>query len=846
MFKGKAGSLSYLKKKGFNVPAWMTIQHEDIISWGHSQLFKRLNDSLKNQASIKEAAEAFAESITFPAEIIQSLKSKVSSTYFAVRSSANVEDSSENSFAGIFESKLFVTDLESAIKEVWLSLYSEKALKYAFERKINISEMKMNIVVQEMINGEKSGVLFQADPTGDISQEIIVAGWGLGQGIVDDITDTDQIIIRNAEIFRKDIKPKKTKLIFDKTLIEAPVDDEREEVLTDQDIEQLIQASLLLSQESEHFLDIEFTLKNSRLFILQARPITTLPGRKDTIIFDNSNIAENYPGISTPLTYTGLKRAYSENFKNLVKFLGFPENERLAMENKLENLIGYWGGQIYYNLNNWYAVYTLLPFGVEKATASFNDMVGIKTDSFLEVPKRSFATKLKILAGIAPKFFSYYFFTSSHHQRYKSQFRELYQQYRTKLASEKSVFGLLQILEQLDNEYLRIIKIPLFNDFCSGVLNKSCRHLAIKMAEPEGEQIYNDLLSHREDLESSKAIYSLISLAQNAQEDLELLTFLESVYAKEDSIAQVLLNYPVFGKALKTHFDRFGDRSQWEMKLETPTAREVPSTTLKLIIEYAQSGMNTEEQKRKEREKSSRAFEKMERFKVKTPLNYLLFKILFKKCTEAIGFREDSRFDRVRIKGLSRELSLKLGEALVHKKQLSSAQDIFYLTLEEIKGLQSNGYGGMYLQELTELRKKYLIKNQDIQLHDRLIVNNFDDLSQHTVEYPSDNSSYLKGLPCSGGEVETECIVVKDLNSAPNLTGKILVAERTDPSWGYFFVGVKGIIIEKGSQLSHAAIISRELGIPCIINVSHATKTLKSGSRIRMNGDSGKIEILES
>jgi pyruvate,water dikinase len=131
-----------------------------------------------------------------------------------------------------------------------------------------------------------------------------------------------------------------------------------------------------------------------------------------------------------------------------------------------------------------------------------------------------------------------------------------------------------------------------------------------------------------------------------------------------------------------------------------------------------------------------------------------------------------------------------------------------------------------------------------VSLPDRIVVNDFTESLKLNQEVHLTNSNAVKGLPCSGGLIEAYCEVVTDLSLAPSLKDKILIADRTDPAWGYFFVGVKGIIIEKGSMLSHAAIISRELGIPCIINVKNATQKFSSGMKLRMNGDTGEIEIL--
>lgn len=839
MFKGKYGSLQFLKSLNINVPDFSVITHEEFVSNGDDVLLDALLSTLETNdfEMILMKARAFAESVDIPAEKLITKPG----TYYAVRSSALLEDSPEHSFAGIFETKLFVaTDIEAAIKEVWVSLFQPKALQYCLDRDLSWFDLKMDIILQEMINGEKSGVLFQADPMGKITEQLIVAGFGLGQGIVDEETDTDRYVIENFEIKENAIQEKRFYLTYDDKKIvkkELPASQRSISVLSQSEIEKLLTVSVIISTYTEHFMDVEFTFRGSELFILQARPITTLPSKKHIVIFDNSNIAENYPGFSTPLTYTGLARGYATNFKNLIRFVGLDDSDWAHLNNQLDQLVGYWGGQIYYNLNNWYSVYTLLPFGAEKAVQSFNEMVGINTDSIIKVPERSFFKKLQILFRILPKFLSFYFRAGGHHRRYKQQFRELHDQYQESIHQAKSSFEIISLIDRLDNDYLAIIKIPLFNDFFSSILNRLCRQLSKAIIPDKGEQLYNDLLSNREELESSKAIYSLIELAEIVQKNPELESYLTQTYKRDP-------RFKTFFDKLQTHFDRFGDRSQWEMKIEVPTARENPETTMKLILEYAKAGLSSEAQRTKEILKSENARKEFDKSTFKKPLLSFIFNRLFNKCTEALSFREDSRFDRVRFKGLSRKLILKLGIQLSDKKWLKDSEDIFYLTFDELRSLNYDSYGTGYWKELVELRKKHLEEFKHLRLPDRILTNDLTSVKKFSLSSEVSLSGAIRGIPCSGGMVETECEVVLDLNNAPSLAGKILVAERTDPAWGYFFVGVKGIIIEKGSMLSHAAIISRELGIPCIINVKNATQLLKSGMKVKMNGDTGEIEIV--
>ena len=107
-------------------------------------------------------------------------------------------------------------------------------------------------------------------------------------------------------------------------------------------------------------------------------------------------------------------------------------------------------------------------------------------------------------------------------------------------------------------------------------------------------------------------------------------------------------------------------------------------------------------------------------------------------------------------------------------------------------------------------------------------------------------ASRLQGIPCAPGIVEAEALVVDSPDISLPVKGKILVARMTDPGWVFLMVSAAGLIVERGSLLSHTAIIGRELGIPTIVGVAGACRLISTGSRIRMDGATGHISIVES
>ena len=103
----------------------------------------------------------------------------------------------------------------------------------------------------------------------------------------------------------------------------------------------------------------------------------------------------------------------------------------------------------------------------------------------------------------------------------------------------------------------------------------------------------------------------------------------------------------------------------------------------------------------------------------------------------------------------------------------------------------------------------------------------------------------MLGVPCSNGVVEGEAYIVTDVKKAKSVKDKILVTKTTDPGWVFLLAEAKGVISEKGSLLSHTAIISRELGIPAVVGIDNLLSTLKNGDTVRLDGSSGIVRILK-
>ena len=198
---------------------------------------------------------------------------------YAVRSSAYLEDGNDDSFAGQFDTYLNVLpkDINKKVNKCFNSINNKNVLDYLKNKKIKVNNIKMDVIIQKMIDSDYSGVLFTSNPLGLINESVIVVGKGLGNKVVEDkiktttyyynLTDNIYYYEGNKDYLSKDM------------------------------INELIKISKKIKSIFGEYLDIEYAIKKDKIYILQVRPITTLD-TSSLLILDNSNIVESYPGVS--------------------------------------------------------------------------------------------------------------------------------------------------------------------------------------------------------------------------------------------------------------------------------------------------------------------------------------------------------------------------------------------------------------------------------------------------------------------------------------------------------------------------------------------------------------------
>ncbi len=205
-----------------------------------------------------------------------------------------------------------------------------------------------------------------------------------------------------------------------------------------------------------------------------------------------------------------------------------------------------------------------------------------------------------------------------------------------------------------------------------------------------------------------------------------------------------------------------------------------------------------------------------------------------------IGYREYPKYAMVHRYFVYKQALLKEAERLVQANVLHEKEDSYYLTFEELREAVSTK---KLDYQIISKRKKEEYKLYEKLTPPRVITSDGEII---TGKYKREHlpADALAGLPVSSGVIEGRARVILHMEDADLEEGDILVTPFTDPSWTPLFVSIKGLVTEVGGLMTHGAVIAREYGLPAVVGVEHATKLIKDGQRIRVNGTEGYVEIL--
>lgn len=883
---GKGYNLYLLTQAGLPVPPWLIFGRSFLAEFlNETKMTDPLDEILtgfRERQVTGDATEAQILDLFLRTGPTESLRESVSRAFgsftgdclFSVRSSAADEDSAQHSFAGQLSSFLYVqgeADVMKYILRCWASAYSARSLAYRLENKLDFHKISVAVILQKMLDPSQSGVLFTCDPVKQsLSHFVVSSVYGVGEGLVSGLLDADSFWLdpETGKISHQEIVEKKEKLQrkssgecqtepVEDSLISAPS-------LSSPQLVQLWELGKKIFELYGQPQDIEWAIEGNEIFILQTRPVTGFDSQLVGYLnlWDNSNIVESYGGLTSPLSFSFALRNYRNVYVQFCEILGVPSEIIKDMDSYLSYMLGCIRGRVYYNLFNWYKLIGVLP-GFSLNREFMETMMGVQEGLDAEVsdrirPHPSWETPLgrirKMVTGV--NFVIYHFRIQSIVDDFLRTFHHDYDYFRRLPLSQMRSDQLIQIYTDLERKMLGRWKAPIINDFLCMVHFGLLRKLTLKWLQHFDGTIQNSLLSGEGGLESAEPTKVLLELAVEAS----TLPRLKSLLLETSpSLCLESLNqseFQDFYRKIQSYLDKFGFRCMSEMKLEEIDFVTDPSTLFVYLKNYLRSDRLESADGAREREVRLQA---EARVRQELPfLKRLLYFWVLKHARKAVKNRENTRFARTRVYGLARTIFNQIGENLAAQGVLAHPRDIFWLSIEEVFGIFHGTLSAPDLGGLVNLRRQNY-ESFDEDPNPRILTRGpvywMNDLfkpeapatnegqAQDQNQNP-DDSWDLKGLPCCPGILEGTVKVVLSPSDNLELNGEILVTARTDPGWVPLYPSISGLLVERGSLLSHSAIVAREMGKPSIVSIPGLTKTLKSGMRIRMDGQAGTVKIL--
>lgn len=727
--------------------------------WLHLMIQERKEQSMKSEKLriLQQHKIRVPQFITTKEKIDLSF---TESGFFAVRSDFDIEDS-KRSFAGQFQTLLNVKreDVFEAVKKVKDSMNQKNVEEY---RRLNhVAEKgKANVIIQEMIEAEYSGVLFTANPKGILNEMVIVVGKGTGNKIVNDEANTTTYYYNKADNL----------YYYDNDYI----------CLRESCIKELVYLGTKIEEIFKDKMDIEFAIQNNKIYILQARKITTLKNDK-VIVLDNSNIVESYPGVVLPLTQSFVKEIYYKIFQSCIRNTTKSERITKKLDSSLKDMVEACNGRMYYRISNWYDILTVLPFS-GKIIPIWQEMLGIE-DKSVDTNQLKFAPLEK--GKIAIEFCKRLKNNKKEMKELNQFFRKSFPKMEKKLENTEDIHDLIVLFEKMKSIIIQKWDITLINDMYTFLYT----FLAKKVT--------------KEDI----ADMNLVSM--KLVEAMNHLNYIGWKYGLEDNR---------YKEKAKKYILLYGDRCVGELKLETKTYRTNPELLNIYVAEHLE-----EKYRKIENNKSV----------CKT--------FIGKNAKIGIQNREISRLNRTRLFGYTRAIMRKIGCQLVEQGKLTDVGDIFYLYLDEIKNHENFIYKELVEERKVEYKHYRRIPEYSRLVFDGKIVDKTPESSINS--HIMDKKLIGLGTSEGTVRGEVIVIEDGDLEKQINVKDKIIVTKRTDPGWIFLIKDAKGIIAENGSLLSHTAIVSRELKKPAIVNIKNATRILKNGTIVEMDATKGIVKI---
>jgi phosphohistidine swiveling domain-containing protein len=874
---GKAASLNALVRAGTPVPAAICLTAD-----AYRALIAQLE--LRGDGASADAAELRARIEATP--VPDDLRSEIVTAYaalgrgrIAVRSSAIGEDSAASSFAGQYVTFLNVEGddaVVASVKSCWASLSTAQVEAYGNRSQDMFrpfaGDNAIAVVLQRMLDADAAGVLFTADPIGGSSDRIVIeSAWGLGEGVVSSQVVTDSYLVEATTLaVTKTIrhKPLRTVCRVDggAAIENTPPAMAAAATLTDDQARALARCALTIRHacipafEGKE-LDIEWAIKDGEIAILQARPITVSDPRaasvvyadademdpliRDNAMFSRMDTGEIVTGLMTPL---GLSfcRFYQNNIHGpAVKTMG------LRKLSPPQHFMGYIRGYVYLNISASAYMLTQCPptrddmkFTKRYATdevdlANYRNPYGdpVKGLTYLRSSLHWLGQQIVNLAT-----------ANKTARRMEKHRQERMDRFLTLDPTAMSLAELDAEFALVDKSFLMgcAAYMPFFLQ--SFALYDALAELCEKWLSGRGNGLQNRIKASLNNLRTIEVTKGVVALADDVRNLPELRDLFLDAPAGEliERLQQVPSGKQFWNGPFAEFLRQFGARGRQEFELSIPRWNDDPLYLLNVIRLYLRNEFDLHERMR---ESDALRGKETERLLATLPMKARLqLRFVISAYSKMADLRERVRPVFIAETWFYRRLVLEVLRR-VSELGVTRIADLPFIDFNELRDYVAGRKTAeqAFSRELVERNRREHLINLRAEEPPMSIIGGYKPTRSNAAAQPTGDSDTLTGLAASPGVVVARARVITDVQRQAEefQQGEILVAKFTDASWTPLFILAAGIVADVGSPLSHSSIVSREFGIPAVVNTRSATQAIRTGDFLYLDGDAGIVRIEE-
>jgi pyruvate,water dikinase len=787
-------------------------------------------------------------------------ESSRSSLSVAVRSSATAEDLPEASFAGQYDTFLNVgpdgdlASLLSAIRACWCALWGNRARTYVESRGLDLDgEIEMAVIVQQQVEAEAAGVLFTLNPlTGREEEMMLEAVWGLGEPLVSGRVEPDRYVVNHydRQVLRREHTEQAVMLgaADGGGLHELPAP--HGPVLDDAQLFELAELGYQVQALHGHPQDVEWALSSGRFFVLQARPLTAFQFDPELGQWTSANHREVLPGFASPLSISlSLEREYGRALAEMFRDLKMGEAPSGTV----------WGrpffGRAYWNVGLVKRFAALIP-GFKERT--FDATVGIEPTyegDGLTTPwtPRTVLRAVPVLFALSKRYESCWREAASFADRFRREEEPQIAAVDPASLSDDELARWVRRMVDLHERTNHVaITVSLLaaqaQDDLAPMLDDINRRLP-----PEEAIAFGDLITGLGEVGTAKPTLELWELARRAHQDSQIAEAVAG--GRPGGIPERLEAVPAgraFWGEVQTFLHCYRYMSRVDEDLAQPRWEEDPSFVLTTLQAYVRMLGDDRAHLRDPVEQLAAQREVARSAEVRAisalsqgwrrlwPFGRRSFRTQLERVRRYVWWREEMRVVASRAFYHCRRFFVELGHRWVSKDWLKEPRQIFLLRWDAIEAALQGRLGQEEIREVIDRYRRL-----------RTAYRNFEPpgvigRGVRPKDPVARRGGSLEGTACSGGQATGYARVVRNLEEARMLReGEILVAPYTNPGWTPIFNLAAGLIVETGGLLSHGAVVAREYGIPTVVGVGGATRLLRTGQIVTVDGSLGVVRVVE-